>query len=102
MPVAVVDTCCLFPLTLRDLILRAAERGIFRIRWSEQILEELRSNLQEDRGLTEDQARHLLTEMRRAFPEASVTGYEHLVGSMTNDKGDRHVLATAVHAGAEV
>lgn len=40
--------------------------------------------------------------MRRAFPEATVTGYEQLVGSMTNDQGDRHVLATAVHAGAEV
>ncbi|HEX5415072.1 MAG TPA: PIN domain-containing protein [Chloroflexota bacterium] len=100
--VVVVDTCSLFPLTLRDVLLRAAEEGLYRPRWSEDILEELRRNLIADRGLSAEQARHLLSEMRRAFPEATVTGYERLIGSMTNAPKDRHVLAIAVHCGAQV
>jgi len=100
--VAVTDTCSIFPQTLRDVLLRTAEAELYRLRWSEVILDELSRNLQEERGLTEGQAQHLLIAMRRAFPEATVTGYEHLVGSMTNHPGDRHVLAAAVHAGAQV
>ena len=65
-------------------------------------LEELRRNLQEERGLAPEQAQHLLAEMRRAFPEATVTGYEDLVARMTNHPKDRHVLAAAVRAGADV
>jgi predicted nucleic acid-binding protein len=99
---AVSDTCSLFPQTLRDTLLRAAEAGLYRLRWSDEILEELRRNLQEQRGLTQQQAQHLLTQMRQAFAEATVTGYEQLVRSMTNHPKDRHVLAAAVHAGAQV
>lgn len=96
--VAVIDTCALFPYSLRDTLLRAAEAELYCLRWSEDILEELRRNLQEERDLTE----HLITHMRAAFPEAMVTGYEQLVGSMTNHPDDRHVLAAAVCAGAQV
>jgi len=39
--------------------------------------------------------------MRRAFPEAVET-YEHLIDSMTNHPKDRHVLAPAVAAEADV
>ena len=38
--------------------------------------------------------------METAFEDSSVTGYECLVASMTNDQKDRHVLAAAVHCGA--
>jgi hypothetical protein len=40
--------------------------------------------------------------MERAFPEAEVTGYEPLVVGMHNDPKDRHVVAAAVKAGAQV
>jgi hypothetical protein len=40
--------------------------------------------------------------MTEAFPEAAVTDYEHLVGAMRNDPKDRHVIAAAVKAGAQV
>jgi hypothetical protein len=100
--VAVLDTCVLFPQTLRDLLLRAAEAGLYRPRWSDEILDELWRNLQEERGLSPEQARHLLGELRRAFPEAMVTGYDRLIGDMTNAPKDRHVLAAAVRVGAPV
>jgi hypothetical protein len=39
--------------------------------------------------------------MREAFEDAEVTGYESLLPAMTNDPGDRHVLAAAVRVGAD-
>ena len=39
--------------------------------------------------------------MTEAFPEAMVTGYEHLEATVNCDTKDRHVLAAAVAAGAD-
>lgn len=39
--------------------------------------------------------------MRRAFPYAAVSGFEHLVPAMGNHPKDRHVLAAAVRSGAQ-
>lgn len=52
--------------------------------------------------MSEENANRLLRLMRAAFPEAEVTGYEHLIASMLNDSKDRHVAAAAVVAGAQV
>lgn len=41
-------------------------------------------------------------QVRFHFPEAIVQGFEHLEPLMTNDEGDRHVLAAAVWGQAEV
>ncbi len=40
--------------------------------------------------------------MSGAFPDALVAGYEFLIDGMGNDPKDRHVLAAAVRANAEV
>ena len=40
--------------------------------------------------------------MRSAFPDAEVMGYEDLISEMTNEVGDRHVVAAAVRANAEI
>jgi hypothetical protein len=39
--------------------------------------------------------------MAAYFPDARVTGYEQLIGSMTNQPKDRHVLAAAVAGRAD-
>ena len=49
-------------------------------------------------GVGEERAARLIAAMRRAFPEAIVTGYAPLVDAMTNDLKDRHVVAAAVAA----
>jgi hypothetical protein len=49
-----------------------------------------------------EQAGRLRGAMERAFPEAAVTGYELLVDAMYNAEEDRHVVAAAVKAGAQV
>lgn len=40
--------------------------------------------------------------MRRAFPDATVSGFEDLIETMTNDPKDRHALAAGIRANCEV
>lgn len=72
----VLDTCVLYPAHLRDTLLRLAERGLYRVLWPDDIVDE------------------------RAFPDASIAGYKGLINAMTCDPKDRHVLAAAVRADA--
>jgi hypothetical protein len=39
--IVVVDANVLFPLTLRDTVLRAAAAGLYQLRWSKEILDEM-------------------------------------------------------------
>lgn len=97
-----LDANVLFPFTLRDTLLRAAEAGLYQAYWSDEILEEVRRNLVRTGTTNEDQAKRLVTTMKEAFPESLVTGYEPLVPAMRNQEGDRHVAAAAVKAAAQV
>lgn len=99
---ALLDTCVLYPVNLCDTLLRLAESETYRPLWSADILEELERSLVESAGCSERATRHRLEEMSRAFVDADVTGYAPLVASMTCDPKDRHVLAAAVRANAEV
>jgi predicted nucleic acid-binding protein len=97
----VLDACVLFPGSLRDTLLRAAEMGLYRLWLSETILEEARRNLVARGVMDEARAQRLVDTICAAFPEALVKGYDRLVDSMPNDPKDRHVLAAAVIAGAK-
>ncbi len=99
---AVLDACVLYPASLRDTLLRAALVGLYRPWWSAQILEETTRNLQEKRGLSVEQAQRLVAAMTDHFDGASVTGHEILIPVLTCHEKDRHVLAAAVHAHAQV
>lgn len=98
----VLDACVLFPFTLRDTLLRAASKELYQVYWSEQILAEARRNLGEKGIMTEAQADHLFGQMLAVFPEAMISGHEPLIDAMQNDAKDRHVVAAAVKAGAQV
>jgi len=76
----VLDANVLYPFSLRDTLLRAASEGLFQLYWSDQILEEA----------------------RRSLVKAMVTGHEPLIAAMKNDEKDKHVVAAAVKAGAQV
>ncbi|MBI4817742.1 MAG: PIN domain-containing protein [Deltaproteobacteria bacterium] len=98
----VLDANVLFPLSLRDTLLRAAERGVIQVHWSVEILEETRRNLVATMTITEAQAQRLVETMKVAFPDAMVSDYMGLIADMKNDEGDRHVAAAAVKCGARV
>jgi hypothetical protein len=65
-PFAVVlDACVLYPLPLRDTLLRVAQQSLYAVRWSRRILDEVTRNLIEDRRATPDQAKGLVDAMQR-------------------------------------
>lgn len=98
----VLDACVLIPAPLRDTLLRAAERGTYRLHWSELILEEVRRNLVKRGMVSSLDAQDLINVMSEFFAEAFVRGFETLVPCMTNDEKDRHVLAVAVMSRSQV
>lgn len=92
----VLDACVLLPYQLADLLLRLAEEDMYEPLWSDAILDEVERNLIAKFNVSPEKATKRLERMRAAFPEATVTGYEHLVDAMTTDPKDRHVAAVAV------
>lgn len=99
---AFLDTCAIYGGYVCDTMLTLADAGTYRPLWSDDVLRELERNLIENAGLDERQVRHRIDEMRRSFPDAEVHGYANLIAAMTCDTKDRHVLAAAVRANAEI
>jgi predicted nucleic acid-binding protein len=102
--VVVYDANVLYPNTLRDLLIRIAQTGLVQAKWTVQILDEVFTNLRTNRPDLDparlDRTRDL---MSRAVRDCRVTGYESLVeGLSLPDPDDRHVLAAAIRARAQV
>jgi len=106
---ALLDTCVLWPSTQRDFLLSLAIEGMYRPIWSSAILEELEicetakliDRVGVNAGEAELRARHLVEQMRTAFDDAEVVGWEGLEGTYgLPDPDDEHVLAAAVVGGA--
>lgn len=102
--VALLDANVLVPIALTDLLLEAAEAGLYAPRWSAAVHDEwMRTVLRLRPDLTADRVDRRRREMDRQFPEALVGGYEPLVAGLgLPDPDDRHVLAAAIHAKATV
>ena len=98
----IVDACVLFNAPVRDTLLRSAEYGLFRIHWSQKILNETTKNLMNTGRMNQGQAEHLVQEMSNAFPEARTEPPDDLIATMKNDPKDRHVTAAAVTCSAQV
>lgn len=101
--VVVLDACVLFPASLRDALLYAAEEDLYSLRWTDEILDEVRRNLIEKDKANEQAAQKMIATAKAAFPEALIpeSQYAHLKNTMQNHPKDRHVLAAAVAVEAE-
>lgn len=102
--VALLDTAVLWPDLQRDYLLSLAAVGVYRVIWSDAILDEVHYT-QVDKhirhGFTQKQAEekadHLIAQMRTHFPDSSIHGWERLEGTFgLSDPDDEHVLAAAV------
>lgn len=98
------DACVLHPAGLRDFLIRMAMTGLFRARWTDEILDEMeRSILRRRPDLTTTKMERTRELMCGAVTDCLTTGYEGLVtGLELPDPGDRHVLAAAIRAGSAV
>lgn len=101
---ALYDANVLHPPGLRDLLIRLGQTGLFRARWTEQILDEMvRSILSRRPDLDEQRLARTRMLMCEAIADCLVTGYEPLVDGLTlPDPDDRHVLAAAIRCSAQV
>lgn len=101
---AVVDSCAFYSAPLRDILLELSGEGIFRARWTDQIHNEwIRNVLDNNRHIKPEQLARTRQLMDQAVPDCLVVGYDHLIDSLNlPDKNDRHVLAAAIVARAEV
>ncbi|MDP9951025.1 MULTISPECIES: PIN domain-containing protein [Streptomyces] len=101
--VVVYDACVLYPNTLRDLLIRVSQRGFVRARWTDTILDEVDRNIARNHDIAPAKLSRRRELMNQAIRDCLITGFEPLVeGLKLPDPDDRHVLAAAIQAGAQV
>jgi predicted nucleic acid-binding protein len=100
----VYDACVLYPAPLRDLLMWLGLSGKFRARWTAEIHDEWKRNLQVARpDLTREQLDRTSNLMDKAIPDGVVYDYQPLIiGLELPDANDRHVLAAAIRCQASV
>lgn len=99
----VLDANVLFGILPADLLVTAAGHDLFRVHWSDEIIDEARRNVLAKRTTIDPaRVRRRFDLMNEAMPSATANPPQEIIDAMTNDPKDRHVLATAVHVGAEV
>jgi PIN domain-containing protein len=101
---ALYDACVLYPAPLRDLLMHLAMSDLFRAKWTNEIHDEWIRNVIKDRpDLKRDRLERTRDKMNAHVRDCLVSGYEGLIPSLNlPDEGDRHVLAAAIHCGADV
>lgn len=98
----ILDANVLYPYRKRDLLLWFYHYGLFRARWSHDIINEWTQSLLKDRPDLKDSLIKQQSTMSKHFPEAIVHDYEPLSRGLTlPDPNDRHVLAAAIKCGAQ-
>lgn len=108
-PIRVVlgDANVLYSRVLRDYLLYSTARQLISIRWSPKILAEVVEHLIANIAEFDAAAgARLIAAMNSTFPFAEVTptdeAYQRIHGRVLPDEGDRHVIATAIAAEADV
>nr|WP_255415111.1 PIN domain-containing protein [Tropicimonas sp. IMCC34011] len=100
---ALLDACVLYPAVMREVLVSAAKRGLYRPLWSARLLEEW-ARAAAKRGAGEEAiARGDVALLRAAFPAAEVPpapGIEQRL--WLPDPADVHVLAVAIASGADL
>jgi predicted nucleic acid-binding protein len=101
---AFYDANVLYPAELRNFLMHLALTGMFRATWSAGVHEEWIEALLRDRpDLSREKLERTRMLMDKNASDALVTGYEALIpGLQLPDPKDRHVLAAAITAGANV
>jgi len=101
--VALLDACVLYPAPLRDLLLRLAQTGVFRARWSDQIQAEWINAALRERPELATALQRTRALMDAAIDDCLVSGHEPLIPTLQlPDPFDRHVLAAAIVGRADV
>lgn len=106
-PIVLADANVLYSRVLRDYVLYAAAEQVISVRWSQRILDEFALHLAENvASFDRAQAQRLFAGMYKAHPYALVEPrkqhYQLFRDVPMPDEDDRHVVAAAVAAEADV
>jgi len=101
---ALLDASVLYSAPLRDLLMHLAVGGLYAARWTDRIHDEwTRSLLQNRPDRTRARLQRTRDLMNSALLDSLISGYEELIPRLRlPDPNDRHVLAAAIHAGADL
>ena len=107
-----IDACSLVPALQRDILLHLAEAELFRVRWSDEALNETERTLSSkilpkfgyDDKVAVQKASDTIEKIKTAFPEAMVDDYEAqlCLADSFPDKNDAHIIAAAVKTRASM
>src|SRR5690349_13225654 len=102
--IVLYDSCVLYPAPLRDLLIRLALTDLYQAKWTKDIHQEWIRNLLKNRpDLSEDKLQKTREKMDLHTRDCLVEGYEELIDGLTlPDPNDRHVLAAAIRASAQL
>lgn len=102
--VVIYDANVLYPSLLRDVLIRVAQRGMVRARWTERILDEVFLNLVSNRpDLDRTKLARTRELMNASVRDVLIEGYEPLIPTVNlPDENDRHVVAAAIRAQAQM
>ncbi|MBD2179234.1 PIN domain-containing protein [Pseudanabaena sp. FACHB-1998] len=100
----IYDACVLYPNYLRDILIQLAIADLFRAKWTNLIHDEWIRNLIENRpDLPKEKLNQVKDLMNSQVRDSLVTDFEQLIPSLTlPDPNDRHILAAAIVAEADV
>ncbi|HWB46277.1 MAG TPA: PIN domain-containing protein [Hyphomicrobiaceae bacterium] len=106
---AFIDACSLAGVLKRNLLLTLAETGFYRVRWSQQVLDETEKaikSMMERRNIedAEKRSQASIFAMTEAFDDAMVSEFDSFlcVADKLPDPGDAHVLAAAIKTRAHI
>lgn len=97
-----LDTNVIYPIVIRDLLFWFAHYDLFTPQWSKHIFDEW-IDVMKRKGVSEEEAFKRAGKANLAFPDALVKNYEGLIDGLDlPDEKDRHVLAAAIKANANI
>lgn len=98
-----IDACVMYPTVMREVVLGAAEAGLFEPRWSARILEEWARAARKIGPEGEAVARGEIALLSVRFPRADVPVPPGLMARLwLPDPADTHVLAAAIAGSADM
>jgi predicted nucleic acid-binding protein len=98
----VLDTNVIYPIEIRDILFWFAHHDLYTPKWSRHIFDEW-EDVMKRKGISDEEIRKRINKAHLAFPDAQVQNYESLIpGLQLPDNKDRHVLAAAIKANANV
>ncbi len=98
-----LDTNILVDAQIRDIFFTIAEARLIDLRWSDEVLNETRNVLTNQRGIEPSRVDYLISIIDAAFPESSVAAAKITpLPVALPDEDDLHVLSAAVDADCDL